>query len=118
VTFDRLLALNNMPISRFLEWLERSGNLQAYQETLVNAFNPATVSGLMCRNTLSISWDGKLYDCDFNQMLDLPLRCGDGSAPSVRDADPEKLLARRIVTARHCFGCTAGAGSSCGGSIA
>jgi radical SAM/Cys-rich protein len=118
VTFDRLLVLNNMPISRFLEWLERSGNLQAYMETLVNAFNPATISGLMCRNTLSISWDGKLYDCDFNQMLDLPLRCADGSVPSVRDADPEKLLARRIVTARHCFGCTAGAGSSCGGSLA
>lgn len=114
VRFDRLLALNNMPISRFLEWLQETGNLEGYMELLVNAFNPATVSGLMCRNTLSVSWDGRLFDCDFNQMLDLELAVAD--TPSIRDFRPE-WLTRRIVTGRHCFGCTAGAGSSCGGAI-
>jgi radical SAM/Cys-rich protein len=118
VTFDALIALNNMPISRFLEWLETSGNLRAYMELLVNAYNPATVAGLMCRNTLSVGWDGRIYDCDFNQMLDLDARYTDGRPAHIRDFDPARLGARSIVTGRHCFGCTAGAGSSCGGSIA
>ncbi len=117
VTFDRLVALNNMPIARFLEWLESSGNLQGYMELLVNTFNPATVSGLMCRNTLSVSWDGLVYDCDFNQMLDLQSRAPDGEHRSIADFDPVKFEGRQIVTGRHCFGCTAGAGSSCGGAI-
>jgi radical SAM/Cys-rich protein len=115
VTFDRLITLNNMPISRFLEWLEISGNLQQYMEVLVNAFNPATVEGLMCRNTLSVSWDGRLFDCDFNQMLDLTVQVPE---PSIHQFDPQRLANRSIVTGRHCFGCTAGAGSSCGGAIA
>ena len=118
VGFDRLITLNNMPISRYLEWLQTSGNLQRYMETLVRAFNPATVSGLMCRNTLSVSWDGRLYDCDFNQMLELPIVGGDGAPMHVRDLVPSALQLRRIATGRHCFGCTAGAGSSCGGSLA
>jgi len=118
VTFDALIALNNMPISRFLEWLEISGNLQAYMELLVNAYNPATVAGLMCRNTLSVGWDGRIYDCDFNQMLELDAHYPDGQRVHVRDFDPARLRSRSIVTARHCFGCTAGAGSSCGGAIA
>lgn len=113
VTFDRLLCLNNMPIARFLEWLLESGNLQGYMERLTAAFNPATVGGLMCRNTLSVSWDGRVFDCDFNQMLELE---ADVPRPHVRDLDPDALAARRIVTARHCFGCTAGNGSSCGGA--
>lgn len=117
ISFDRLIALNNMPISRYLEWLEQSGNLQSYMELLVNSFNPATVSGLMCRNTLSISWDGRLYDCDFNQMLDLEVRSPDPVAATVHTISPEWLAQRTIVTGRHCFGCTAGAGSSCGGAI-
>jgi len=117
VTFDRLVALNNMPISRFLEWLEDSGNLQGYMELLVNAFNPATVSGLMCRNTLSVSWDGRIYDCDFNQMLDLESRVLNGEHRSIGNFDPFDFKGREIVTGRHCFGCTAGAGSSCGGAI-
>ena len=111
VQFDRLITLNNMPISRYLEWLETSGNLQAYMEQLVNAFNPATLNGLMCRNTLSVSWDGKLYDCDFNQMLELPI------ANSIHSFNLKDWNTRTIVTGRHCFGCTAGAGSSCGGSL-
>ncbi|MBW4518905.1 MAG: arsenosugar biosynthesis radical SAM protein ArsS [Scytolyngbya sp. HA4215-MV1] len=118
VTFDRLITLNNMPISRYLEWLEQSGNLQAYLELLVNSFNPGTIRGLMCRNTLSISWDGRLFDCDFNQMLDLELQQPDGKRPHIRDFDPKLLAKRQIVTDRHCFGCTAGAGSSCGGALA
>jgi len=117
LSFDRLITLNNMPISRFLEWLEQSGNLQRYLELLVNAFNPATVSGLMCRNTLSVSWDGRLFDCDFNQMLDLEVQLPTGHPRHIRDFNPALLAERQIVTGRHCFGCTAGAGSSCGGVI-
>ncbi|NJL41138.1 MAG: radical SAM/Cys-rich domain protein [Leptolyngbyaceae cyanobacterium RM2_2_4] len=116
VGFDRLIALNNMPISRFLEWLEQSGNLQRYMEVLVNAYNPATVSGLMCRNTISVSWDGRLFDCDFNQMLDLECQLPE-QQPHIRDFNPKLLAQREIVTGTHCFGCTAGAGSSCGGAI-
>jgi radical SAM/Cys-rich protein len=112
VTFDRLYMLNNMPIARFLEWLQDSGNLEAYLQRLTNAFNPAAVDGLMCRSTLSVGWDGRLYDCDFNQMLELGLQ---GGGAHIRDFDELAWRHRRIVTARHCFGCTAGAGSSCGG---
>jgi len=118
VTFDALIALNNMPISRFLEWLENSGNLQGYMELLVNAYNPATVPGLMCRNTISVGWDGRLYDCDFNQMLELDAVDAAAGALHIRDFDPARLRERSIVTGRHCFGCTAGAGSSCGGAVA
>lgn len=115
VRFDRLIALNNMPISRFLEWLETSGNLEGYMELLVNSFNPATVAGLMCRNTLSVSWDGRLFDCDFNQMLDLEIQ--PPQPMTISNFNPELLAQRQILTGRHCFGCTAGAGSSCGGAI-
>lgn len=117
IQFDRLISLNNMPISRFLEWLEQTGNLQRYMEVLVNAFNPATVSGLMCRNTLSIGWDGRLFDCDFNQMLDLEIQAPPDRSLNIREFDLQWLNQRQIITDRHCFGCTAGAGSSCGGAI-
>jgi len=117
IAFDRLIFLNNMPISRYLEWLESSGNLETYLELLVASFNPSTVEGLMCRNTLSIGWDGRVYDCDFNQMLDLPAAEPGGGSFHVRDLDLEALASREIVTRRHCFGCTAGAGSSCGGAL-
>ena len=116
VGFDRLFVLNNMPISRFLEWLVESGNLDTYMQRLVQAFNPAAIDGLMCRNTLSIGWDGRLYDCDFNQMLDLEMATAGGA--HISTFSEEAWLRRRIVTARHCFGCTAGAGSSCGGQTA
>ncbi len=115
--FDRLFALNNMPISRFLEWLLESGNLEAYMERLTNAFNPATIDGLMCRNTISISWDGFVYDCDFNQMLDMKVQAESG-ALHIRDFDPAAFERQRILTAHHCYGCTAGSGSSCGGATA
>jgi len=115
IDFDALFTITNMPISRYLEWLIESGNLERYLETLVTAFNPVAARGVMCRNMLSVGWDGRLFDCDFNQMLELPL--GFGAPTHIRDLDPAMLAARRIVTGRHCFGCTAGAGSSCGGSV-
>lgn len=117
VSFDRLIAINNMPISRYLEWLEDSGNLQSYMETLVQSFNPGTIAGLMCRNTISVSWDGRIFDCDFNQMLDCESQYADGVVPTVFDFDVIRLQQRDIVVGRHCYGCTAGAGSSCGGSL-
>ncbi|MCA9664234.1 MAG: arsenosugar biosynthesis radical SAM protein ArsS [Myxococcales bacterium] len=116
VTFDRLFALNNMPISRFLEWLLDSGNLEAYMERLVNAFNPSAIAGLMCRNTISVSWDGRLFDCDFNQMLELECELPGDARPHISEFDPALYAERRVRTARHCYGCTAGAGSSCGGA--
>jgi radical SAM/Cys-rich protein len=114
ITFDALYCITNMPISRYLEWLVESGNLEGYMERLVGAFNPATIGGLMCRDTISVGWNGVLYDCDFNQMLDLPVG---GGSRHIRDFDAAQLARRSIVVGRHCFGCTAGAGSSCGGSI-
>lgn len=116
VRFDALYCITNMPISRYLEWLLESGNLEAYMQRLVGAFNPVAARGVMCRNTISIGWDGAVYDCDFNQMLDLPVA---PTAPRhIRDFDLDALNARSIVVDRHCFGCTAGAGSGCGGAMA
>jgi radical SAM/Cys-rich protein len=117
IAFDRLFTLNNMPISRFLEWLVDTDNLDPYMERLAKSFNPAAINGLMCRNTISISWDGRLYDCDFNQMLDLDA-LPDDAAMHVSRFDFDAWQRRRIVTRRHCFGCTAGSGSSCGGATA
>ena len=105
-----------MPISRFLDYLIASGNYEAYMEKLINAFNPAAALNVMCRNTLSVGWDGYLYDCDFNQMLEL--RLNHGAPNHIKDFDLNKIEFRRIVTGQHCFGCTAGAGSSCGGATA
>ncbi len=115
IRFDSLWCITNMPISRFLEWLTESKNLEGYMERLVQSFNPAAAAGVMCRTTISIGWDGTIHDCDFNQMLELPVAA---SAPRhVRDFDLAALERREIVTGRHCFGCTAGAGSSCGGAV-
>ena len=114
VVFNNLYTITNMPISRFLEFLLATGNYEGYMGRLANAFNPTAAAGVMCRYTLSVGWDGTLYDCDFNQMLDLSVAYG---APRhIRDFDAARLDARRIVTCNHCYGCTAGAGSSCGGS--
>jgi radical SAM/Cys-rich protein len=116
VTFDRLYTITNMPIRRFLDYLRRSGNEERYMRKLVEAFNPATAEGLMCRTLVSVDWTGRLYDCDFNQMLGL------GVAPelpqTIADFDPAAFAAGPIMTGAHCFGCTAGAGSSCGGAVA
>jgi radical SAM/Cys-rich protein len=113
--FNRLYTITNMPISRFLEMLRRTGNLEKYMDKLVQSFNPATVPGLMCRSMLSVGWDGRLYDCDFNQMLELPI--ANGAGITIAEADLDSLRNRAILTGQHCFGCTAGAGSSCGGAV-
>jgi radical SAM/Cys-rich protein len=115
IVFNRLYTITNMPISRFLEHLEAKGQTEAYLSRLVQAFNPAAAAGVMCRNTLSVGWDGTLYDCDFNQMLDLPL--ASELSRNILDFDPQALSDREIVVGPHCFGCTAGAGSSCGGTV-
>jgi len=115
VVFNRLYTITNMPISRFLDFLRRSGNYERYMGELVERFNPAAVAGLMCRNLISVGWDGKLYDCDFNQMLNLRLH--NGHPKTIANIDIKRLASREIATGVHCFGCTAGSGSSCGGAI-
>jgi radical SAM/Cys-rich protein len=115
VEFNNLYCMTNMPISRFLEFLLVSGNYERYMDKLVQAFNPSAINGLMCKNTISIGWNGRIYDCDFNQMLDLEVE--DSLPQHISQFDLGKLNHRRIVTNRHCYGCTAGAGSSCGGAI-
>jgi radical SAM/Cys-rich protein len=116
IEFNNLFAITNLPISRFLDYLIETENYEEYMEKLVDAFNPSTIMGLMCRNTISVSWDGYLYDCDFNQMLDL--KVSPTSSTHINDFDFEVLKNRNIVLNQHCYGCTAGAGSSCGGEIA
>ncbi len=115
IVFNQLFAITNMPISRYLDYLLSSGNYSRYMDKLISAFNPASVQNLMCRNTLSVGWDGYLYDCDFNQMLDLQVSTSDSQ--HISDFDFEILKNRNIVVKQHCFGCTAGEGSSCGGSL-
>jgi radical SAM/Cys-rich protein len=116
VVFNHLYTLTNMPISRFLFDLNRQGNYERYMDLLVEKFNPAAVEGLMCRSLISVGWDGTLYDCDFNQMLNLPVN---HSLPHhLRDFDAYLLARREIRTGSHCFGCTAGSGSSCMGALA
>jgi radical SAM/Cys-rich protein len=115
LTFDRLYTITNMPVRRFLEYLRRSGNEERYMRRLVDSFNPAAVEGLMCRTTLSVDWTGRLYDCDFNQMLGLPVAAG--LPQTVAEFDPGRFALRPVETGAHCFGCTAGAGSSCGGAV-
>ncbi|MFP5384833.1 MAG: arsenosugar biosynthesis radical SAM (seleno)protein ArsS [Bacteriovoracia bacterium] len=112
ITFNRLYTLTNMPINRFKKDLARSGHLETYMNKLHSAFNVKAVAGVMCRSMVSVSWDGRLYDCDFNQMLGMKI---DGI--DLEGFDVERLLQRQIKTADHCYGCTAGAGSSCGGTI-
>ncbi len=116
ITFNNLYTITNMPIARYLDWLRSSRNEESYMQKLTRAFNPSTVAGLMCRNTLSVDWRGNLYDCDFNQMLEISV--SEKVPQTIFDFTPEKLINREIKTAAHCFGCTAGAGSSCGGTVA
>jgi radical SAM/Cys-rich protein len=114
ISFNNLYTITNIPISRFLDYLVASGAYEKYMQKLLDAFNPSAVNGVMCRNTVSVSWDGFLYDCDFNQMLDLKVQ----HAPThIADFDLQKMQQRKIVVNQHCYGCTAGAGSSCQGSI-
>ena len=120
IKFNRLLTITNMPINRFADQLRRWGRYDEYMGLLVNHFNPGTLAGLMCRSLVSVSYDGKLYDCDFNQMLELPIGASQrGAARTIWDIDDLGALSGvAVATGAHCFGCTAGAGSSCGGAIA
>jgi radical SAM/Cys-rich protein len=142
IVFNKLYALTNLPIGRFASYLRHSGKLDDYMRLLIEAFNPATIDGLMCRNTISVGWRGEVYDCDFNQQLGMQWVGRDGppgrpNGPSrtsiaarraypdddqsdplfLWDIDPDSVEEREIMTGEHCFGCTAGAGSSCGGAI-
>ena len=115
VVFNNLFTITNMPIARFRSQLIREARLDEYNELLLNSFNSRTIDGLMCRDTLSVDWQGRLFDCDFNQMLNLPLS-GPGDS-FLWDCNPQLLAGAPIHVDQHCFGCTAGAGSSCGGSL-
>lgn len=125
IVFNYLYTITNLPISRFAAFLRRNGQLEEYQQLLVDAFNPLSVAGLMCRSTLNIGWRGEVYDCDFNQMLHMQWHdgeCQDGQWPDGKplylwDIEPDEVAGRRILTGDHCFACTAGTGSSCGGAI-
>ena len=115
VVFNNLYTITNMPIGRFLSFLAERNMLSDYLKKLINSFNPTAAKNVMCRYTLSVDWRGYMYDCDFNQMLDL--KVDHGLPVKVGDFEPDKFDNRRIVTMMHCYGCTAGCGSSCGGAI-
>ncbi|NNL91639.1 MAG: radical SAM/Cys-rich domain protein [Saprospiraceae bacterium] len=114
ITFNNLYVITNLPVSRFLDYLIETENYESYMTELSNAFNPSTLEGLMCRSTISVSWDGYIYDCDFNQMLDLK---SDIKQNHISNFNVNALNDRTIVINQHCYGCTAGSGSSCGGEI-
>jgi radical SAM/Cys-rich protein len=115
VDFNELYAISNMPVGRYLDKLLLDGSYEKYMDKLVDAFNPSAAAMVMCRDTISVGWDGGLYDCDFNQMLDL--RMEESIPTHIRDFDKDLLEDREIVLNQHCYGCTAGAGSSCQGAI-
>ena len=115
IVFNKLYTLTNLPIGRFASYLRHNNKLDEYMELLIQAFNPATVDGLMCRNTISVGWRGEVYDCEFNQQLGMQWK--NGAPIFLWDVDPNEIDNREIMTGDHCFGCTAGAGSSCGGAI-
>ena len=118
IVFNKLYTITNLPIGRFASYLRHNGKLEEYIQLLIDAFNPATISGLMCRNTISVGWRGEVYDCDFNQQLGMQWSSNSGSNPLfLWDIDPNSLEGREVMTGDHCFGCTAGAGSTCGGAI-
>ena len=117
VVFNNLYTLTNLPIGRFASNLRHNNKLDEYMQLLIHAFNPVTIDGLMCRNTISIGWRGEVYDCDFNQQLAMQWNNRDMSGLFLWDIDPKRMENRQIMTGDHCFGCTAGAGSTCGGAI-
>src|SRR5438552_2515311 len=116
IVFNKLYTITNLPIARFASYLKNNNKLAEYMALLTDAFNPGTVNGLMCRNTINVSWTGEVFDCDFNQMLKMQWRDGDRGL-RLWDIDPAQVENRAILTGDHCFGCTAGAGSSCGGAL-
>lgn len=114
ISFTNLFSITNLPISRFLDYLLQSGNYERYMEKLIAAYNPVAATNVMCRTTLSIGWDGYIYDCDFNQMLEMKVDC---NSKHISNYSAISLQNRNIIVNQHCFGCTAGAGSSCGGAV-
>ena len=115
IVFNNLYAITNLPINRYLDYLLQTGNYEKYMEKLISAFNPTAAANVMCRNTISVGWDGWMYDCDFNQMLELKT---DTAQKHITGFNLQQLNSRLIVVNQHCYGCTAGAGSSCGGAVA
>lgn len=115
IVFNRLYAITNMPIAQFLSQLKREGKRESYERLLQSRFNPEAVEGLMCRSSLSIDWRGRVFDCDFSQMLDLPL--GGKKMKFLWEYDPMQRISEKIALGNHFFGCTAGAGSSCSGAL-
>lgn len=115
ITFSNLLAITNIPINRFAHALKRDGDIEDYQHLLVESFNPSTVEQLMCRHLINLDWEARVFDCDFNQMLNIPM--SGGPQRHLWDLEIDKIDEKPIATNRHCFGCTAGAGSSCGGVL-
>jgi radical SAM/Cys-rich protein len=115
IAFNKLYTITNLPIGRFASYLRRNKKLEEYMQLLISVFNPTTINGLMCRNTISVGWRGEVYDCDFNQQLGMQWK--NDTPIFLWDVDPDKIDNREIMTGDHCFGCTAGAGSSCGGAI-
>ena len=115
IVFNKLYTITNLPIGRFVAYLQHNNKVAEYMELLISAFNPATINGLMCRNTVSVGWRGEVYDCDFNQQLGM--QWSNGKPIFLWDLEPGKIENREIMTGNHCFSCTAGAGSSCGGAI-
>ena len=116
IEFNSLYTITNLPVSRFASYLKNNNKLGDYMQLLIENFNPSTVDGLMCRNTINVSWTGEVFDCDFNQMLKMQWRDGERGL-HLWDIDPELVENREVMTGEHCFGCTAGAGSSCGGAL-
>ena len=116
IVFNDLYTITNLPIARFASYLRHNNKLEEYNQLLIDNFNPATIAGLMCRDTISVSWTGEVFDCDFNQMLKMNWRNENGPL-YLWDLDPAVVENRQILTGNHCFGCTAGAGSSCGGAL-
>lgn len=114
ISFNQLYTITNMPISRYLDYLITSGNFDHYMQKLLSAYNPSAAANVMCRGMISVSWDGYLYDCDFNQMLELKVNCNN---KHIQNFNMDELLNREIIVGQHCYGCTAGAGSSCGGAV-
>src|SRR5437870_4809310 len=117
IVFNHLYCLTNMPITRYETHLKLRGEYERYMELLESSFNPATLEQVMCRNLVSIGWEGTIYDCDFNQMLELPIRDPEGNALHVSSLSLDQLLNQPIAVGNHCYACTAGSGSSCGGVL-
>ena len=117
IVFNRLYCLSNMPITRYATHLKLRSEYEKYMQLLESSFNPSTLDQVMCRNLISIGWEGTIYDCDFNQMLDLPIRDASGRALNISTLSLDQVQHLPVTVGDHCYACTAGSGSSCGGAL-